>query len=135
MALCGFGADHKPRKKTLDVHREYVYEYTRMKYNPMNFSDLAETELGKKLWAYLTRTDSRLMMKTASKLKRPAVEGVAEELLEEFGDDVRADRIKQMVGHMVRQIMEAEGYQLNASHVPVRIGKLFTKASRYRKSE
>ena len=106
-----------------------------MKYKAMNFADLAATELGKKLWAFLTRENSRLMMKTASKLKRPAVEGVAEELLEEFGDAVRVDRIKQMIGHMVRQILEAEGYQLSASHVSVRIGKLFSKASRYKRSE
>ena len=36
---------------------------------------------------------------------------------------------------LVKRVLEAEGYQLNASHVPVRIGKLFSKASRYRKSE
>ncbi len=102
-----------------------------MKYEPMNFADLAATDLGEKLWAFLTRADHALMMTTASKLRRPAVEGVAEELVKEFGDSIREDRMKQMIGHMVRQIMEAHGYQLDTQGVPVRIGDLFSKASRY----
>lgn len=102
-----------------------------MKYDSKNFSDLAETKLGERLWTYLTQADTRLMMKTASKLRRPAVEAIAEDLLKEFGDDIRVDRTKQMIGHMVRQIMESEGYFLNASNVSVRVGKLFNKASRY----
>ena len=104
-----------------------------MKYFPGNFEDLAKSKLGTSLWKFLTSREAVLMMRTASKLGRPAVEGVGEELLEEFGTHICRDRIKQMIGHMVRQILENEGYHLVRQGVSVRTGGLFSKASCYEK--
>ena len=73
-------------------------------------------------------------MKAAAELRRLPVEAVSRLLLDEVGDAVRQDRVKQMVGSMIRQIMEANGYALDASNRPVLYGGVFTKASRYRRN-
>jgi hypothetical protein len=51
-------------------------------------------------------------MEAASFLKRPAVEPLASDLLKEFSSEILQDPYKQMIGHMVRQIMEANGHIL-----------------------
>jgi hypothetical protein len=106
---------------------------TYMDYAPKNFSDLFGRWPGAELWEYLQRPRSVLVMETATKLHRPAVEAVGEELLGEFGELVRGKRMKQMIGHMVRQVMEARGYELDAQRVPVRFDTVFSTGSRYRR--
>lgn len=100
-------------------------------YDPGRFSDLAETTIGQELWAFLNEHDNLIRMDTASELGRPAVEALATRLVERFGDQVRENRIKQMVGHMARQIMEGRGFALYTQGVKVRTGDLFSTASRY----
>ncbi|MBV5305129.1 MAG: zinc ribbon domain-containing protein [Desulfobulbaceae bacterium] len=103
-----------------------------MEYYPGKFSDLACLTLGKDLWNFLNQQDNIIRMETAIDLGKPAVEAVARELVEKFGDDVRVDRVKQLIGHMVRQIMESRGFQLDAQNVKVlQDRRLFKKASRY----
>ena len=103
-----------------------------MEYHPDKFSDLASLSLGKKLWEFLTQPESIIRMETAIDLGKPAIEAMAGKLIEQFGDDVRVDRVKQMIGHMVRQIMESRGFQLDAQNVKVlQDRRLFKKASRY----
>ena len=75
-------------------------------YNPGKFASLYASALGQRLWAFLTRPENVARLETASELSKPAVEGIEEQLLAEFREDVLAHRVKQMVGHMVRQIME-----------------------------
>jgi hypothetical protein len=103
-----------------------------MEYYPDKFSDIADLTLGKDLWNFLNQQDNIIRMETAIDLGKPAVEAVAGKLVEQFGDDVRVDRVKQMIGHMVRQIMESRGFQLDAQNVKVlQDRRLFKKASRY----
>jgi hypothetical protein len=103
-----------------------------MEYLPGKFSDLASLSIGKKLWDFLTQQENIIRMETAVDLGKPAVEAVAGKLIERFGDDVRVDRVKQMIGHMVRQIMENRGYQLDSQNVKVlQDRRLFSKASKY----
>jgi len=101
-------------------------------YHPGRFSDLADSSLGKRIWDFLIDHDNLVRMDTASELRRPAVEALATRLVERFGDEIRQRRIKQMIGHMARQIMEGRGFVLSAQGVKVRTGDLFTTASRYR---
>lgn len=101
------------------------------KYNPGVFKKIYETELGENLWDLLNQHDNFIRMETASKLFRPAVEAVLDELLKVFGDTVREDRVKQMIGHMIRQIMEQHGLHIDAQNVKVRSGNLFSRATRY----
>jgi hypothetical protein len=70
-------------------------------------------------------------METASELGRPAVEPLSRLLLKKFGKQIRNDRVKQMIGHMTRQVMESEGFSLHTQNLNVRTGGLFSKASRY----
>lgn len=98
-----------------------------------SFSDIAHTELGKQLWDFLGENDSTIRMETAAYLSRPSLEPLQPFLLSRFGDDVRSDRVKQMVGRMVRQKMEARGYVLEQVGVKVRTDDLFGTAARYKK--
>ncbi len=69
-------------------------------------------------------------METATDLGKPAVTGMEERLLDRFGEGVVDDRVKQMVGHMVRQVMEARGYRLERRDVFIG-SALFSKGTRY----
>ena len=104
------------------------------KYNPWRFTDLANTQLGRGLWVFLNERDNVLRMETASELRRPAVEAVATRLVLTFGDDVREDRVKRMIGHMTKQVMKHHGFELDSQNVRVRTGDLFVRGSRYLRS-
>ena len=103
-------------------------------YNPEKFASLYASALGQRLWAFLTRPEIVARLETASELCKPAVEGIEEQLLAEFREDVLAHRVKQMVGHMVRQIMEQRDWVLDQTDVKVR-SVPFSKATRYRRSD
>jgi len=48
-----------------------------------------------------------------------------------FGAVDRGDRWKQLVGHIVRKVLERLGSRLNAQRVRIRRGDLFSSGSRY----
>lgn len=103
-------------------------------YRPEKFASLYDSELGQCIWAFLTRDDNVARLETASELSKPAVEGIEEQLLAEFREDVLADRVKQMVGHMVRQILEQRDWVLDQTDVKVQ-SVPFSKAARYRRPD
>ncbi|MCU0882104.1 MAG: hypothetical protein MUF14_05485, partial [Hyphomonadaceae bacterium] len=100
-------------------------------YDPQNFRDLYETELGASVWRFLVQPDNRIRMETASYLGRAAVEPLAPGLVLEFGSEIGQDRIKQMIGHMVRQIMEAVGYKIDRPGLRITRESLFSSGARY----
>ena len=99
------------------------------------FQALAASPLGQGLWTFLNEPETRLRLCTASDLVRPALEAVEEPLLERFGADVLEDRVKQMIGHMTRQVMEQEGYVVDAQNVKMTGGAPFSRATRYRRRD
>ena len=101
-------------------------------YNPEKFASLYESELGQRIWAFLIKPENVARLETASQLSKPAVEGIEEHLLEAFREEVLADRVKQMVGHMVRQILEQRDWVLDQTDVKVQ-SVPFSKAARYRR--
>lgn len=103
-----------------------------MEYDPWKFIKLAESNLGKQLWFFLIEHDNIIRMITATELKKPAVKALTNHLLERFGEQVKEMRVKQMIGHMVKQIMIANEFEIDKRNVLVNDG-LFNKASRYRK--
>lgn len=103
-------------------------------YIPGKFAADYATEVGQKLWPFLNRADIVARMETASDLGQPALKPIEDLLLAEFGEDILADRIKQMIGHMVRQIMERRGYVYDAGDIKLN-SVPFYKASRYRRAE
>ncbi|PHQ99842.1 MAG: hypothetical protein COB39_01320 [Marinosulfonomonas sp.] len=101
-------------------------------YKPERFSSTYEQENGEAIWAFLNEDTNIIRMKTASYLSRPAIEALSPYIYEAFGDSVTVDRIKQMMGHMVRQIMERHGYRLQQGNVKITAkGSIFSRASRY----
>ncbi|MEH6386720.1 MULTISPECIES: hypothetical protein [Pseudomonas] len=102
-------------------------------FDPGSFSDVANTPLGAAIWRFLHEDSSIACLETTTYLKRPALEGLQPHLLAEFGDDIRADRVKQMTGRMVRQVMENLGYSLDQTDVGIRVGDLYKTAARYAK--
>ncbi|TRD03774.1 hypothetical protein FJV76_14125 [Mesorhizobium sp. WSM4303] len=107
-------------------------ELERLTYVPQNFRDLWETDLGKELWDFLKQHDNLIRMETATLLERAAVEPLAAGLIAEFGDEVADDRVKQMIGHMVKQIMAALGYKPDRSALRITRPSLFTSGTTYR---
>jgi hypothetical protein len=101
-------------------------------YNPDKFKSLYQTALGQELWAFLNEdlTVSRLV--AFSEADRPAVQGIEEALLNRFGNEVCEDRVKQMIGHMVRQVLESRGWVIEQQNVNV-FSVPFIKATRYRR--
>jgi len=111
-----------------------------MEYDAWKFVQLAESDFGKKLWKFLNERETFIRMETATRLKRPAVEGIAEELLIKFNKEIKnlnnSDylRIKQMIGHMVKQVMASHDYLVFMKNVRVISSKLFSKGTRYKLS-
>ncbi len=87
------------------------------------------------MWTFLNKPETVAQMKTATALGRPAVEGIEESLLAEFGEAVLDDRMKQMVGRMVRQIMERNGYIIDQQNVKITSGAPFSRATRYKRKD
>jgi len=100
-----------------------------------SFSDVANTPLASALWQFLHRDTSIACLETTTYLKRPAIEGLQPHLLAEFGDEIKADRVKQMTGRMVKQVMENLGYRLEQIDVSIRRKDLYKTAARYAKPE
>lgn len=113
------------------------------------FKALYADEQGRAIWNYLNTEKSVIRMEAVSDVGKPAVLAVEEGLLNECGvkergkhdsnqaksdEDKRNDRIKQMIGAMVRQVMEHHGYQLHANNVKIPNSKIFYSAASYRKS-
>jgi hypothetical protein len=103
-----------------------------MNYDAGSFGDVARSEMGQSLWAFLNERDNIIRMETATFLGRPAVEPLSPKLLERFGNEVRRDRVKQCLGHMVRQILEARGYQLDRQNVRIVGDNMFASGTRYK---
>jgi len=96
-----------------------------------SFSDVSHTPLGGEIWVYLHTDEALACLETTTYLIRPALEGLQPHLLAQFGEPIRADRIKQMTGRMVRQVMESRGYTLDQTDVRIRVGDLYRTAARY----
>ena len=103
-----------------------------MNYDSGRYGSTFENENGSDIWEFLTSDESIVRMETATYLSRPAIEPMSPLLIEKFGSEIATDRIKQMMGHMVRQIMEQRGYRLQQGNVKINSrDNIFSRASRY----
>jgi hypothetical protein len=84
------------------------------------------------LWAFLTRPDNIVRMETATSLDRAAVEALSGPLIAEFGIEIDQREVKQVIGHMVKQIMESLGYEAERTLRITRPG-LFTSGLAFRR--
>lgn len=104
-----------------------------LRYNPRTFASLYETELGQKIWEFVIQDATVATMKTAARIKKTPVELIEEAFLEHFEDHRLEldDRVKQMVGDMVKQVMAAHGYVIDQQNVKIPKG-FFSRGTRYR---
>ena len=109
-----------------------VPDLTGLDYDAQNFRDLFESDLGQAIWAFMNRPDNLVRMATATYLDRAAVEPLAPGLLRTFGPEIAEDRLKQMIGHMARQIMEAMDFELDRTGLRITRESMFTTAARYK---
>lgn len=84
------------------------------------------------LWRFMLRPENVIRMEAVTAVGRPAVEALSGPLVWEFGRDVVQPRIKQMVGHMTRQIMEALEYEVDHRRVRITRPCLFTTGMTFR---
>lgn len=103
-------------------------------YKAQGFKDIYERPIGEKIWKYLNSKEAKDRMILTTELGHPAAEGIGDKLLEQFGGEVKDDRVKQATGHMIRHIMEELGFQHDQKSVKCRMKKeVFKYASRYKK--
>ena len=109
-------------------------------YDPGPFTNVYHTPLGRDLWNFLNQDSTIRQMQNASDNGRPAVEPLEgllpDQLRRPLVGHEDVDRLKQMIGHMVRQVLELErnGYEHLRYGAQVQ-GRLFTSGSLYRRRE
>jgi hypothetical protein len=102
----------------------------KLQYRSDNFNHCPPA-LERALWDFVRRPDNVIRTETATSLDRAAVEALSNVLVAEFGIDISAREVKQVIGHMVRQVMEAMGYEVDRKMRITRPG-LFTSGLRFR---
>jgi len=85
------------------------------------------------LWSFVLRPENVIRMEAVTAVERPAVEALSEPLVSEFGREVAQPSIKQMVGHMVRQVMEALEYKVYRQRVRITRPGLFATGMTFRR--
>lgn len=111
-------------------------------FETKTFSDIYKSSNGEAIWDFFNEPISIARMQAVSDVSKPALLAVENLLIQKgliserdaVSDENKAqfDRLKQMLGAMVRQAMENNGYQLHASNVKVPNSKVFYSASSYR---
>lgn len=97
------------------------------------FNDVREEWEGK-LLPFLARTKIVSRMTDAANAGRPPAEVIAADLLSEFGEKVKRDRVKQFTGLLIRFVMEKHGFRVATRGRTCRPNPVFTVASTYERS-
>jgi hypothetical protein len=91
------------------------------KYQSGHFNHVPHS-LATALWDFLHRPETVTRLRTATAMGRPAVEGISEPLVVEFGREINERSAKQVTGHMVKLRMESLGYQVDKPRARTRSG-------------
>jgi hypothetical protein len=107
-------------------------EITMPTYQPTpHFQVLADSETGKTILNYLTERDTIREMSFAISLGHSPVEGLSF-LRAKVGDAAFEKPYRRLIGHMIRQIMEAEGFQYIGSQFRTKTDCGFVTGAKYR---
>ena len=134
----------------------FPYASLTFTYVPGTFKPLAASPLGLALWSFLTRPHIVHALAVAVDVGAAPVSAISLDLLLEFGSGstalrpleqlaegletrfpvqapINVDTVKQMIGHMIRQIVETLGYALHTknSRANDRSG-VFSTSARYK---
>ena len=97
-----------------------------------NYNPEASVLIGA-IWDFLRRDDNLIRMETAVRLDRAPVEALSAQLIFEFGTSIDLQIVKQMIGRMVRQIMEKLGYEIERKSLRITRPCLFSSGASYRR--
>jgi hypothetical protein len=89
-------------------------------YRPDKFARTYAVHNGAAIWKWLHQSQTILIMETACYLRRPAVEALSPALEKHFPKVLTSTKLRQMIGHMVRQILQARGHHLDRANVRIR---------------
>lgn len=105
-------------------------------YRPDRFESVFHKFGGNRIWQFLNQDNVIVIMETASYLRRPAIEPLSPLLRLEFSEQLGVTQVRQMIGHMVRQVLENRGYHLDRANVKIsRPENVFHFGSAYVKSK
>jgi hypothetical protein len=122
----GYGEKRKMLDRVDDPHLSAL-EYQGRHFNHVSYV------IERALWAFLMRPENIVRMETAASLERAAVEALSDPLIAEFGIEIDQREVKQVIGHMVKQIMESLGYETERTLRITRPG-LFTSGLGFRRA-
>ena len=83
-------------------------------YIPGQFADITESSFARKLWAFLSATETVKQMLENSENGKPAVSGLDENIRKIFAhlpDNADPDRHKTLCLNMGKQILQQHGYE------------------------
>lgn len=112
-----------------------IPDLSNLDYNAQQFVQLYKTPLGQSLWAVLRHPETLIRCETAAALGRSPVEILSPILVWEYGADALDMQFKQMVGHMLKQIMAALGYVPAPQERRIPGGSLFATGARYQRPD
>ena len=95
-------------------------------YEIGHFTDVSQN-LRDQIWRFLNEQQNIQLMIDSSNQNRPAVEGIAQELLE----NVFSDRVKFFVGFLIKQVMESNSLNWVSKDNKVEQNPIFNKGSKY----
>ncbi len=85
------------------------------------------------VWNCVLRPENIIRMEAVTAVGRPAVEALSGPLVLEFGREIAQPSINQMIGHMVRQVMEALEYEVDRERVRITRPCLFATGMTFRR--
>lgn len=94
-------------------------------------SGLPDCQESRDLWSFISSEPIVIALETTVYLRRPAVEGIQQQLLLEFPYLVEERKWRRIVGKVIRGVLEARGYQLEAEEVTLEIREPFQKGATY----
>lgn len=123
----------------------YFFERKTMKndFNSKQFPDIYPGDKGLKIWDFLNERDTVVRMQAVSDIGKPALLAIEKKLISDFGiiekenqkqisseEKLKNDNLKRMIGSMVKQVLEQNGYVWVKSS-KVTNSKLFSTAALY----
>ena len=123
----------------------YFFERKTMKndFNSKQFQDIYPGDKGLKIWDFLNERDTVVRMQAVSDIGKPALLAIEKKLISDFGiiekenqkqisseEKLKNDNLKRMIGSMVKQVLEQNGYVWVKSS-KVTNSKLFSTAALY----
>jgi exosome complex RNA-binding protein Rrp4 len=123
----------------------YFFERKTMKndFNSKQFPDIYPGDKGLTIWNFLNERETVVRMQAVSDIGKPALLAIEKNLIFDFGiiekenqkqisseEKSKNDNLKRMIGSMVRQVLEQNGYVWVKSS-KVTNSKLFSTAALY----